>query len=167
MTVTRVRAATVLIAALTWTVSARLSAQAASGGSSSARDSVEVARVVTAYRSALASGDSAAALSLLAPDAVVLESGDVETREEYRRHHLPADIEFARAVHSEQTPVQVSVEGNAAWAWSSSTTDGSFRGRSVRSAGVELMVLSRRQDGSWQIRAIHWSSHSRRPSSPG
>jgi hypothetical protein len=58
----------------------------------------DVARTVEQYHRALAAGDSTAALTLLAPDAVILESGGVETRDEYRGHHLPGDVAFARAV---------------------------------------------------------------------
>ena len=161
MTIWRGRNTILAVAILVVSFPARASAQAKTNSTTSARDSADVARVVLAYRTALANADSAAALSLLAPDAVVLESGDIETREDYRRHHLPADIEFSRAVRGEHAPVRVRTEGNAAWAWSSSTTEGQFRGRRISSTGAELMVLSRSGDGRWLIRAIHWSSRSR------
>ena len=125
-------------------------------------DSTEVARVVTAYHHAMSQGDSSAALALLASDAVILESGGVETRDEYRSHHLPADIAFAMAVAGQRTRVRVSVRGDVAWAWSTSTSQGEFRGRPVNSAGAELMVLTRTAVG-WRISAIHWSSRARRP----
>ena len=123
-------------------------------------DSAAVAAVVAQYHAALVSGDSAQALSLLAPDAVILESGGVETRDEYRSHHLPGDIGFARAVPSQRGTVQVAVRGDVAWASSTSTTTGEYRGRQINSRGAELMVLSRESNG-WKIRAIHWSSRSR------
>lgn len=129
--------------------------QHAAGG-----DSAAVAAVIDRFQRALADGDSAAALSLLAPDVVILESGGMETRDDYRAHHLPADIEFARAVRSASAPVRVVVQGDAAWAVSTSTTQGDFRGRAINSAGAQLVVLSREADG-WKIRAIHWSSRSR------
>jgi ketosteroid isomerase-like protein len=125
-------------------------------------DSTEAAAVVQRYHRALADGDSAAALSLLAGDAIVLESGDLETRDEYRSDHLPADIEFARAVPSVQGPTRVVIRGDVAWASSTSTSRGAYRGRAIDSEGAELMVLTRQQDG-WKIRAIHWSSHASRP----
>jgi uncharacterized protein (TIGR02246 family) len=127
----------------------------------SVSDSAAVAAVVERYHRALAGGDSAAALALLAPDAVILESGSVESRAEYRSHHLTADIEFARAVPNRRGPVRVRVRGDAAWASSTSTTQGQFRGRAINSAGAELMVLTRAADG-WRIAAIHWSSRTRR-----
>lgn len=129
-------------------------------------DSAAVAAAVHRYHAALAAGDSAAALALLAPDAVILESGGVESRAEYRSHHLPADIEFARAVRSEQGPIRVRVQGDVAWASSTSTTQGEFRGRAINSAGAELMVLTRTPQG-WRIAAIHWSSRTRRPNPSG
>lgn len=137
---------------------------AAAGGSTSAAgtDSADVAGVVGAYHHALSTGDSAAALALLAPDAVILESGGMETRAEYRNHHLPGDIAFARAVRAERAPVRVAVRGDVAWAWSTSVTQGNYRGRAVNSAGAELMVLTRTNDGRWLISAIHWSSRARR-----
>ena len=124
-------------------------------------DSADVAAVVTRFHAALAAGDSAAALALLADDVVVLESGGVETRDDYRAHHLPADIEFARALPSQRGPVRVQVRGDVAWVSGTSVTQGDFRGRQVNSAGAELMVLSR-EGGTWKIRAIHWSSRTRR-----
>lgn len=124
-------------------------------------DSAAVAAAVDRYHAALASGDSAAALALLSDDAIILESGGQETRAEYRGHHLPGDIEFARAVRSQRGPVRVRVQGDVAWATSTSTTQGEFRGRAINSAGAELMVLVR-TPGGWRISAIHWSSRARR-----
>ncbi|HET9453194.1 MAG TPA: nuclear transport factor 2 family protein, partial [Gemmatimonadaceae bacterium] len=102
------------------------------------------------------------ALRLLAPDAVILESGGAETVAEYRAHHLPADIAFAAAVPSNRTVTRVVVRGDMGWVASTSTTQGEFRGRAINSAGAELMVLTRTGDG-WRISAIHWSSRARRP----
>ena len=125
-------------------------------------DSAVVAGVVADFHRALAEGDSAAVERLLAPAAVVLESGGIETRSEYLGHHLPADIAFARAVRSERGPVGVRVHGDVAWATSTSTTSGDFNGRAINSAGAELMVLVR-APGGWRISAIHWSSRALRP----
>ena len=125
-------------------------------------DSVAVVSVVDQYHRALAAGDTAAVLRLLAPDAIILESGGVETRSEYLSHHLPSDIAFAQAVPRERGPIEVRVSGNTAWATSTSTTVGQYRERSINSQGAELMVLTREGD-AWRIRAIHWSSRNRRP----
>jgi ketosteroid isomerase-like protein len=125
-------------------------------------DSAAVAAVVERFHAAVVAGDSALALSLLTPDVVVLESGGIETREEFRSRHLAADIAFAQAVKSERGPMRVVVRGDAAWVSSTSSTTGEYRGRQVDSSGAELMVLSRTPQG-WRIAAIHWSSRTRRP----
>lgn len=124
-------------------------------------DSVAVARTVAAFHEALTRGDSAAALALLAADAVILESGSLETRAEYRSHHLPADIEFARAVPAVRGPLAVTISGETAWVTATSETRGTFKERQVNSVGAELMVLSKSVAG-WRIRAIHWSARTRR-----
>lgn len=126
-----------------------------------ALDSAEVAGVVDRFHAALASADTATVLRLLAPDVVVQESGGVENLSEYRSHHLPADMAFAQAVKRERSPIRVKVSGDMAWATSTSTTVGEFRGRAVNSQGAELMVLRRGAEG-WRIVAIHWSSRTRR-----
>ena len=140
-----------------------LALAAAPLGAQATSDSAAVAATVSAYHRALETGDSSAALALLAPDAVVLESGGVEPREEYRAHHLAADIEFARGVPATRSLIRVMVAGDAGWASSTTSSKGTFRGRAIDSAGAELMVLSRGADGQWRIRAIHWSSRNRRP----
>jgi ketosteroid isomerase-like protein len=122
-----------------------------------ADDAASAAAAVDAYYGALASGDAAQAEALLAPDAIVLESGAVESRAEYLAQHLAADIEFARAVRSTRENVRVVVAGDVAWVSASSRAEGELRGRAVRSAGAELFVLARDAAG-WRIRAIHWSS---------
>jgi len=114
--------------------------------------------VVERYHRALSQGDSVAAFAQLAEDAIILESGRIESRQEYRSHHLAADIAFARAVKETRSPVRVSVLGDVAWTTASSTVRGKFRGKSVKSSVAELMVLTRSTDG-WKIQAIHWSSH--------
>lgn len=142
------------VAALLGTLSLSCPAQSPSA------DSVAVAATVRAFHQALAAGDSAGALRLLAADAVILESGSRESRDEYAAHHLPADIEFARAVPMQHGPLQVTVSGDAAWTSATNLMQGTFQNRPIDLAGVELMVLSRTAAG-WEIRAIHWSSRPR------
>lgn len=136
------------------------------GRSSAARqpaaDTADAAAVATLERfhRALAAGDRAGALALLAPDALIVESGEVQTRDEYAAHHLPADIAFARAIPGERQVVRAEQRGDAVWVTATSSTRGTFNGRAVDSAGAELAVLVRTPTG-WQIGAIHWSSHRR------
>ena len=104
--------------------------------------------------SAIQPSSTAAAL---APDAIVLESGELETRAEYIAHHLGADIEFARAVPSKRTIVETRRDGNVVWVVATSISKGRFGDRQIDSRGAELMVLSKSGAG-WLIRTIHWSS---------
>ena len=105
-------------------------------------------------------GDTAAAMNLIAPDAVFLESGKLETRAEYEANHLPADIEFESQVTGKRGPVRVTFEGNTAWVIATTEYDGAFDGRPVNFVSAQLMVLTRNAD-SWRIRTIHWSSRQR------
>jgi ketosteroid isomerase-like protein len=122
----------------------------------------EVRKVVDAFHAGIKKGDPAAVMQLLAPDALLLEAGGIETRAQYEKDHLPADIEFEKAVTTAFKAYRVTVIGDAAWAVSNSEYKGTFRDRPVDSLGVELMVLTRDASG-WHIRAIHWSSRARKP----
>ena len=123
-------------------------------------DSVAVANVVKDFHNALSKGDSARALMLLADDAVILESGYVERRSEYRSHHLPEDIKFAIAVASKRGPLQVTIRGQTAWTGGTSISKGRFGGKPIDAIGAESMLLTKESAG-WRIRSIHWSSHKR------
>ncbi|MDD2467360.1 MAG: nuclear transport factor 2 family protein [Desulfobulbus sp.] len=123
-------------------------------------DTTAVAQTVRSFHEALAAGDSNAVSRLLAPDAIILESGAIETRKEYLSHHLSGDIEFAQAVSTRRGEIQVKVSGDVAWASSTSEIQGNFRKRAINLTGAELMVLSRTADG-WAIRATHWSTRTR------
>lgn len=135
-------------------------ARAQHEGHGAGGDSAAVAGVIAKFDEALAAGDSAAALALLADDAVILESGGVETMAEYRSHHLRADIGFATANRSQRSPVHVRVRGDVAWASGTKTTQVETNGRATNSTSAELMVLVRTGQG-WKIAAIHWSSRRR------
>lgn len=139
-----------------------IGAPASAAAQAGAADSTAVVEVVRRFHEALVRGDSGTALSLLADDAVVLEAGSLETREDYRAHHLPADIRFAAAVRTTQQRVRVRLAGDVAWVASSAEVVGTFEGRSVNSVSAELAVLARGARG-WLIRAIHWSSRRREP----
>lgn len=129
-------------------------------GANPTSDSAAVAATIARFHDALVAGDSAVALSLLADDVVILESGGRESKAQYRSGHLRSDMAFARAVRAERSAPTVRVSGGAAWAASTSTTQGEYNGRSINSSGAELMVLVRSPEG-WRIAAIHWSSRQR------
>ena len=124
------------------------------------KESAEIIAVVDRFHAALVAGDSSTALQLIAEDAVMLEAGSVETKAEYGKNHLPADIEFESGVSTKRSPIRAIVRGDTAWATSTSEVSGTYQGRPVDFVGAESMVLSR-EPGGWHIRAIHWSSRAR------
>ena len=130
-------------------------------GAARTSDSTDALAALSRFHTALAAGDSAAALALLATDVTILEGGEIQNRSDYAAHHLMADIAYARAVHSTYTPGRVVVSGDVAWITSTSVSQGEMHGRVMNSIGAELGVLSRGTAG-WQLRSIHWSSHARR-----
>jgi len=123
-------------------------------------DSADVAGLVQRLYTAIEQADSVTAISLLTEDAEILESGSVESVADYRAHHLPADIAFAKAIKSRRAPLRVSVRGDIATTTSTSVTKGTFRDRAVDTAGAELIVARRTAQG-WRISAIHWSTRRR------
>lgn len=113
---------------------------------------------VTAFHKSLEQGDRDAALVLLSENVRIFEQGWVEqSRAEYASHHLDSDIGFAKAVKTEVSNVEVSIDGALAVVMSQSTTKGTYDGKSVDSVGLETMVL-RKTGGAWTIVHIHWSS---------
>jgi ketosteroid isomerase-like protein len=108
------------------------------------------------FHAGLAEGDSAKALAQLSPEVRIIEGGRIQTLEEYRSHHLPGDMAFAAAVTRESSELSVRIEGDVAWVYSTSTTEGEYRGREINSRGAELAVLVR-SGGTWRIVALQWS----------
>lgn len=123
-------------------------------------DVAAVTAAVNAFHAVIRAGDAVAVAQLIAADALMLEAGGTETRAEYVKNHLPADIEFEKTVSIKRSPIRVIVNGTSAWATSTSEFTGTFQGKPVDSIGAELMVLTREPAG-WRIRAIHWSGRAR------
>jgi ketosteroid isomerase-like protein len=128
--------------------------------SRSAHTDAEVTAVLEAFYGAIKRGDAAAAMSVIAPDAVFVEAGKLETREEYEQNHLPADMAFERQVTGKRGPVRVTFAGDTAWLIATTDYDGTFDGGPVSFVGAQLMVLTY-DEGAWRIRSIHWSSRRR------
>lgn len=117
-----------------------------------------LAQAVEEFARALKQGDPKAAMELLAPDALILESGAMQTREEYGRKHLLEDIAMLRSVPMARSDLTIKQEGNTAWATSLYRLTGKFEDKEINAQGAELMVLTKTPEG-WRIRAIHWSNH--------
>lgn len=133
---------------------------AQNGEHGSVSDSTEVVETIAEFQDALAARDSTTVDALLLPDAVILETGGFETKQEYFAHHFGADAQFLENVEREMDRRQVQIQDGTAWVSTSSHMEGTYRDESVERASAELMVLRRTPDG-WRIAAIHWSSRSR------
>ena len=120
-------------------------------------DAASVVAIVEQFHAALKSGDSSFVMRLISEDAVMLEGGGVETRAMYVADHLPADIEFEKAVPVKRGPIRAAVLGDTAWATCTYEMIGTFKEKPVNAVGTELMVLSKVPDG-WRIRAVSWTS---------
>ncbi|MEX1181986.1 MAG: nuclear transport factor 2 family protein [Gemmatimonadota bacterium] len=124
---------------------------------SSAADSASAVHAVEQYHAALAAGDSVVAVSLLADDVLILESGAIETRSAYLGHHLGADMQASKNSKGTRVIQSVRLAGDVAWVVAKTTNPPSGAQGSTGSEMAELMVLSRTPTG-WKIRAVHWSS---------
>ncbi len=121
----------------------------------------DVTAVVESFYGAMKKGDKVAAMSVLAPDALFLEGGKLETRAEYEANHLPADIEFESQVTGKRGPWKVTFQGSdTAWLIATTDYDGTFDGGPVSFISAQLVVLTRDSaaQGPWLIRTAHWSS---------
>lgn len=127
---------------------------------SPALDEEGVKNTLNAFYGAMGRADPAAAMAHLAEDALFVEMGKLETRAEYEKNHLPADIEFEKVVKGERAFDRVTFQGDTAWAVARTSYKGTFEGDPVDFVSAQLAVLSR-QDGAWKIRSIHWSSRRR------
>jgi len=125
-----------------------------------AEDAAGVTATVDAFYGAMKAGNTAAAMQTLAPDALFIEGGRLETRAEYESNHLPADIEFERAVNGKRSPLRITFNGDTAWVIATTEFEGTFEGAPVNFVSAQLMVLTR-DNGPWTIRTIHWSSYRR------
>ena len=122
----------------------------------------EVTAVFDAFYGAVKRGDPKAAMSVLAPDAMFVESGTLETREQYEKNHLPLDIDFERQITGKRGPLRITFAGDTAWIIATTEYDGKVDGGEVAFASSQLMVLTQDQ-GVWRIRSIHWSSRPLEP----
>ena len=129
-------------------------------GQPTAETQAEVRDTLEAFYAAMKNGDRAAAMSHIAEDAVFVEGGRLETRQEYEENHLPNDIGFEKQVTGKRGEWKITIEDNTAWAIATTEYDGIFDGAPVAFTSAQLAVLSR-DAGAWRIRSIHWSSRRR------
>lgn len=118
----------------------------------------ELLAVRAAFSTALRAGDLATVERLLAPDALVLESGGAErSRAEYLEKHAGADAAFLAGATVEAISARVEVVGELAWIASESRIRYRKDGVAKVLASTETLVLRRTPEG-WRIAHVHWSS---------
>ena len=101
------------------------------------------------FHAALAAGDRQTVEALLTPDAVVLEGGRAEARNEYLGGHFARDAAFLADAQPEPLFRRTTVAGDAAWVASTQ--------RIGDATVAELLVMERTSEG-WRVSAVHWSS---------
>ena len=127
-------------------------------GATESPDAAAIKKTAEEFHQALTGGKPDQVMALLQADALIVEGGTVQTRDEYKREHLSADIAYAAAVPGKQLDVVVGQEGNVAWVTSTFSVTGKFKDKMINERAAETMVLTKTADG-WRIRSIHWSSH--------
>lgn len=127
------------------------------GAETNAPNAAAIKRTVEEFHSALNNGKSGAVMALLQPDAMIVEGGTVQSRDEYQSEHLAADIAFASAIGGKQLDAIVRQTGEVAWVTSTFRVAGTFKDKKINERAAETMILTK-TPGGWRIRAIHWSS---------
>jgi ketosteroid isomerase-like protein len=129
-------------------------------GCAPAPTETDVIAALDSFWGAVKRGDATEAMTHVAPEAVFLESGRLETRAEYEKNHLPADIGFEKQVTGRRDRPRVTINGNTAWVIAMTDYEGTFEGSPISFISAQLAVLTH-ADGRWLIRSIHWSSQRR------
>jgi len=110
------------------------------------------------FGSALKSGDRAAVLDCLAPEAVIFEHGGAEqSREEYASHHLDGDLAYLAEIDVRVVDRRVLGGADRAIVLTRTESSGQSNGKPVASRGTETLVQERRGE-RWLIVHVHWSS---------
>ena len=114
-------------------------------------------RRVLAYHEALSNGQADDVMSALTSEVIILEGSRIErSAEEYRQHHLHADMRFSAAVKTTTIEHHVRVYGDTAVSIARSHTLGTYKGKQIDKQGNETLVLNL-INGHWKISHIHWS----------
>jgi ketosteroid isomerase-like protein len=119
----------------------------------------EVVQVLENFQMAIINNDQEKALALLTDDARILESGGIESKEEYLSHHFNSDGKFLGAMEREVKSQKVKSNENTAWVSTVSHMQGTYNEKEVSVNSAELAVLVK-TEGGWKISSVHWSSRS-------
>lgn len=123
----------------------------------STTDETDIVRTLQDFQSAIIENDSEKAAQFLLNEVQILESGNIETKEEYLSHHFHSDGRFLSAMDREIISQKVNTDGETAWVTTKSHLHGTYNERELSLNSLELAVLTK-TGGNWKISALHWSS---------
>lgn len=107
---------------------------------------------------AIGSGDIDQLKTLMAPDVLIFESGNVESSlAEYESHHMQADMAFMSEMNIEVMSRRVIEAGDAATVVTRSRVHGTYKENEIDLINTETLVFKNLSD-QWKIVHIHWSS---------
>jgi mono/diheme cytochrome c family protein/ketosteroid isomerase-like protein len=111
-----------------------------------------------ALHDAMSAGDAARVQSLLDPEVMIMEGGNVErSLNEYAAHHLPEDLKFMKGLTYKLERQTGDSSGDFAWVANEAALSGISGGKPVTLVSTETLVL-KNVGGSWKVVHIHWSS---------
>ena len=126
---------------------------ACASGRDTATDEADVKATLEAFYGAMKTGDTVTAMAQIAPDAMFVESGRLETREEYEKNHFPTDFAFEKQITGKRTPWRVTIKGDTAWVIASTTYQGP--GRRRRGELRELAARGPHTRNGWMAHPLH------------
>lgn len=148
--------ATILLLVITSTT---VLAQNKSDSKQMSAEKKKTVQVLDDFRLVIINNDQAKASELLTDDARILESGNIESKEEYLSHHFHADGKFLSAMKRNLISQKVKLTENTAWVSNTRRMSGTYNERDLSLNSAELAVLVKTENG-WKISALHWSSGS-------
>ena len=119
-----------------------------------ATDEAEVKAAIESFYAAMKKGDPKAAMAMIAPDGMFVESGRRETRQQYEESHLPGDIDFEKDNTGTRGPWTIKVNGDTAWGIASTT----YAAATAPFVSTSSPSSHAARTAKWLIRSIHWSS---------
>jgi mono/diheme cytochrome c family protein/ketosteroid isomerase-like protein len=118
--------------------------------------------VANAFHAALKRGDRKAVLAMLAPEVVINEGGESQTRDVYAASHLSHDIAFLEGADVRPLDMASMPMGDTAMVGSRSEVRTVHHDEQVAALNTEMLTL-RKSAGGWLITRIDWTSQPLQP----
>ncbi|MCJ0824801.1 c-type cytochrome [Luteimonas sp. 50] len=115
-----------------------------------------------AFHEALKRGDRQVVLALLAPEVVIHEGGETQSREAYAASHLNHDIAFLKDADIRPVDIGSMAMGDTAMVGSRSQVRTTHHGEPVAVLSSEMLTLKKAPNG-WLITQVDWVSQPLQP----